>query len=258
MADKGYRSASFEAELNARGITLIRPAIRSEKTDRPLSTVPETIPPDHRIDQPDPQSPTRSRTPRRTQTRRCLRPHPATTPRAHRRHLAQRNHPPTRTRPITPRLRPLTHRPLGTNHLDGGREATLRRGLADASRLLRSRPPNSATLVRFRRVASPGGGAPAFIWPTFGSMKVGESGFDSRSAPLEVWRLQRTPARRVFKQNLGQANHFLVTLLVGLDAVERGAEPPAALNARWNPRSRTESVQRSRGSPPRSTLVSTC
>jgi hypothetical protein len=35
MADKGYRSASFEAELNSRGITLIRPSIRSEKTIRP-------------------------------------------------------------------------------------------------------------------------------------------------------------------------------------------------------------------------------
>jgi hypothetical protein len=37
IADKGYRSTSFEAELNARGITLIRPSIRSEKTIRPLA-----------------------------------------------------------------------------------------------------------------------------------------------------------------------------------------------------------------------------
>ena len=37
MADKGDRSAVFEAELNARGITLIRPAIKSEKTVRPLT-----------------------------------------------------------------------------------------------------------------------------------------------------------------------------------------------------------------------------
>lgn len=36
MADKGYRSAAFEAELNERGITLIRPTVRSEKTQRPL------------------------------------------------------------------------------------------------------------------------------------------------------------------------------------------------------------------------------
>ena len=37
MADKGYRSAVFENELNERGITLIRPAIKSEKTQRPLT-----------------------------------------------------------------------------------------------------------------------------------------------------------------------------------------------------------------------------
>ena len=36
MADKGYRSAAFEAELNDRGITLIRPTVRSEKTKRPF------------------------------------------------------------------------------------------------------------------------------------------------------------------------------------------------------------------------------
>lgn len=35
MADKGYRSAVFESELNDRGITLIRPKVRSEKTERP-------------------------------------------------------------------------------------------------------------------------------------------------------------------------------------------------------------------------------
>ena len=34
IADKGYRSASFETELNAIGITLIRPALKSEKTAR--------------------------------------------------------------------------------------------------------------------------------------------------------------------------------------------------------------------------------
>ena len=37
MADKGYRSTAFEAELNERGLTLIRPAIKSEKTGRPLT-----------------------------------------------------------------------------------------------------------------------------------------------------------------------------------------------------------------------------
>ena len=35
VADKGYRSASFEAELNTAGITLIRPTLKSERTSRP-------------------------------------------------------------------------------------------------------------------------------------------------------------------------------------------------------------------------------
>ena len=35
IADKGYRSTTFEAELNDIGITLIRPALKSEKTTRP-------------------------------------------------------------------------------------------------------------------------------------------------------------------------------------------------------------------------------
>jgi hypothetical protein len=35
MGDKGFRSAAFEAELNAAGITLIRPSLTSEKTPRP-------------------------------------------------------------------------------------------------------------------------------------------------------------------------------------------------------------------------------
>lgn len=37
LADRGYRSATFEAELNDRFITLIRPAVKSEKTARPLT-----------------------------------------------------------------------------------------------------------------------------------------------------------------------------------------------------------------------------
>lgn len=36
VADKGYRRASFEAELNHAGITLIRPNLKSEKP-RPAS-----------------------------------------------------------------------------------------------------------------------------------------------------------------------------------------------------------------------------
>ena len=63
-------------------------------------------PPDHRVDQPDTQSPTRPRTTRRTQPRRSRRPRHATPPRPHRSHLAQRTQPDPTT-PITHRLRPL-------------------------------------------------------------------------------------------------------------------------------------------------------
>ena len=35
IADKGYRSATFEAVLNDAGITLIRPTIKTEKVKRP-------------------------------------------------------------------------------------------------------------------------------------------------------------------------------------------------------------------------------
>ena len=49
MADKGYRSAAFEAQLNTAGITLLRPATRSEaprpgaKFLRPLRQIIESI-----------------------------------------------------------------------------------------------------------------------------------------------------------------------------------------------------------------------
>jgi hypothetical protein len=51
------------------------------------------------------------------QTPRRPRASAATNPRAHRSDLAQRDHRGLRPRTITPRLRPLTQRALGTNHL---------------------------------------------------------------------------------------------------------------------------------------------
>ena len=115
MADKGYRSKTFEAELNERGITLIRPKVRSEKTDRPLTRFLKPF--RQTIESVNQTLKARPGASRRTQTRRRLRPNPATTPRADRRDLAQRNQGSPRPRTITARLRPLTHRPLGTNHL---------------------------------------------------------------------------------------------------------------------------------------------
>ena len=107
IAEVGYRSAAFEAQLNNAGITLIGPATKTEPT-RARAAVPAAVPPDHRIGQPDPQSPTRPRTPRRAHPRRRRRARPATTPRPHRHDLAQPNHPTTRPRPLPTRLRPLT------------------------------------------------------------------------------------------------------------------------------------------------------
>lgn len=70
--------------------------------------VPPPVPPDHRVGQPDPQGPTRPRTPRRPHQTRRMCPRPTTTPRAHRRYLAQQDHQPPRARPVTHPLRPLT------------------------------------------------------------------------------------------------------------------------------------------------------
>jgi Transposase DDE domain len=101
IADKGYRSAQFETELNNYGITLIRPATRTEKTRS------QTIPPDHRVSKPNTQSPTRPRTPRRPHPTRRLRTGTAAASRPHRRHMAQRNHRPPRTRKVPNAVRPL-------------------------------------------------------------------------------------------------------------------------------------------------------
>ena len=70
MADKGYRSASFEEDLNEAHMTLIRPATKTE-APRSGPAVPPTLPPDHRIDLPNLQGPTRSRTSRRTHQSGC-------------------------------------------------------------------------------------------------------------------------------------------------------------------------------------------
>jgi hypothetical protein len=59
--------------------------------------------------------------------------------------------------------------------------------------------------------------------------------------------MKHTLARRVFKQHLGQANHFLVTTLVALDCLDSnpGHQAPG-LHAAWSPKSVSHSVQRSR------------
>ncbi|MGH3693373.1 MAG: hypothetical protein ACRDRX_05155 [Pseudonocardiaceae bacterium] len=59
--------------------------------------------------------------------------------------------------------------------------------------------------------------------------------------------LEVTRARRLFKELAGQNNHFLITILVGLDAVNRGAvRVPPELSTSWNPHDPQRSVRRSR------------
>lgn len=60
--------------------------------------------------------------------------------------------------------------------------------------------------------------------------------------------LNVSAARRRFKDLLGPANHLIITILVGLSAVEQRliTQPPAELRAAWNPKDSTASALRSR------------
>lgn len=53
-------------------------------------------------------------------------------------------------------------------------------------------------------------------------------------------------AFRKFKTEMGHANHFLITIMIGLDAVEDGAEKHESFNTTWNPKNRKNSVARSK------------
>ena len=60
--------------------------------------------------------------------------------------------------------------------------------------------------------------------------------------------MKTTKARREFKNVFGQANHFLITALVGLDAIEKNLihEKPPSFSTSWNPKDRKSSAKRSR------------
>ena len=53
-------------------------------------------------------------------------------------------------------------------------------------------------------------------------------------------------AFRKFKTEMGQANHFLITIMIGLDAVEDGAQKRESFKTTWNPQDIGASVSRSR------------
>lgn len=60
--------------------------------------------------------------------------------------------------------------------------------------------------------------------------------------------MEQSSARRTFKRNFGQANHYLVTCLVGLHTLEHSdiiAAPPE-LHAAWSPRDKASSIYRSK------------
>lgn len=60
--------------------------------------------------------------------------------------------------------------------------------------------------------------------------------------------MQESPARRSFKKIAGQNNHFLITIHVGLAAVQDGsATVPPDMHVAWDPHDRGSSAARSRG-----------
>lgn len=58
--------------------------------------------------------------------------------------------------------------------------------------------------------------------------------------------IQRTAARTHFKKQVGHTTQYLLTIVVGLDAVRSGAEASPTLPARWNPQSKTDAADRAR------------
>ena len=60
--------------------------------------------------------------------------------------------------------------------------------------------------------------------------------------------MKQTSARKRFKKHFGQANHYLVTCLVGLHALEHSdiGQAPKELHAAWSPRDKQSSIYRSK------------
>ena len=78
--------------------------------------------------------------------------------------------------------------------------------------------------------------------------KSGRARSSRARRPLVImYELTRTSARAAFKDLLGQANHFLITLLIGVNAVRDGtATLGDEFRATWNPRDVRSSAERSR------------
>ena len=60
--------------------------------------------------------------------------------------------------------------------------------------------------------------------------------------------MNATKAKKKFKKRFGQANHLLITTLVGLDSIESGkiVEKPSEFSTSWNPMEPKRSAERAR------------
>lgn len=60
--------------------------------------------------------------------------------------------------------------------------------------------------------------------------------------------MKTSPAKKEFKKRFGQANHFLITALVGIDGIQSGIiiEKPESFNTSWNPHDIKRSADRTR------------
>jgi hypothetical protein len=86
---------------------------------------------------------------------------------------------------------------------------------------------------------------------SFGFLRAGDARSNRvRHTPdgMVILYLNESKARRLFKELLGNANHLIVTALVGLDAIEQGlvTDVPEQLHAAWSPKDRMASARRSR------------
>jgi hypothetical protein len=130
ITDKGFAGRETEADLAARGITLLRPS-RKDEGRPPRRAAAQVHPPAHRIGQRHPQRPARPRSPRRTHLRGRRHPGRPAHPGHGRRDLAQQQDR-RPGHPVADRLRPL--KPYGITRLgEQGQPGLLAAGDADVS-----------------------------------------------------------------------------------------------------------------------------
>lgn len=69
-------------------------------------------------------------------------------------------------------------------------------------------------------------------------------------------KIEKSKNLKVFKKEIGQANHFLITILVGLDGIKNGdIDLNEEFRTSWNPKDRGVSAERSRAFAKKSTLA---